>query len=437
MTRILFATLSIAGHVRPGLPVARDLVNAGHEVAWYTGRKFEPLVSRVGATYVPNGLGFDGDVLHEMTGNRNGIGGLKRIVRELFIEPIPHYVRDLGAVAKEFRPDVIVVDDCFYAGPIFARQQGIRSVAYVVGPLSISSVDTAPAGTGMLPSSSALGRLRNRGLHFLTSRVLFRDVQQAMRRASTAAGFPPLDVFLTDWPVRLADRLLVSAVPEIEYPRSDLPETVEFVGPMLPTGVDDWTPPDWWSEVHDARRDGRPVVLLTQGTASTDTRQLILPAIEALAGSDALVVATAPEGLPESALAALPPNLRLERFIPYTELLPLTDVMVTNGGWAGVQMSLHYGVPLVTAGRSEDKMEVGQRVAYSGAGLSLNTSTPSAKRIRAAVNKILTESRYRERAQRLKAAYQRYPGAPRATEVILEVAGAPVTTSTGENGRPA
>jgi UDP:flavonoid glycosyltransferase YjiC (YdhE family) len=279
MTRILFATIPIAGHVRPGLPVARELVNAGHDVAWYTGRTFEPLVRRVGATFLPDGLGVEGDVLHEMTGNRSGISGLKRIVREIFVEPIPEYVKDLGAVADEFRPDVIVVDDWFLAGPMVAHQRGIRSVAYVVGPLSVTSIDTAPAGTGLPPSSSPLGRLRNRGLRWLATRVLFRDVQQALRRAAVAADFPLLDDFLTDWTVRLADRTLVSAIPEVEYPRSDLPAAVEFVGPMLPTGVDDWTPPDWWPELHDARRDGRPVVLVTQGTASTDTRQLILPAI--------------------------------------------------------------------------------------------------------------------------------------------------------------
>jgi hypothetical protein len=52
-------------------------------------------------------------------------------------------------------------------------------------------------------------------------------------------------------------------------------------------------------------------------------------------------------------------------------------VMVTNGGYGGVQMALSYGVPLVVAGASEDKPEVGARVAWSGAGLNLKTGKPS------------------------------------------------------------
>ena len=43
-------------------------------------------------------------------------------------------------------------------------------------------------------------------------------------------------------------------------------------------------------------------------------------------------------------------------------LLPRTDVLVTNGGYGGVQQALAHGVPLVVAGRTEDKVEVAARV---------------------------------------------------------------------------
>ncbi|WP_394814689.1 glycosyltransferase [Streptomyces millisiae] len=412
-------------------------MKSGHQVAWYTGRKFEPLVSRVGAKFVPSAPGTDGDVLQDMTGNRSGIGGFKRIIRELFVEPVPEYARELSRVIDDFRPDVVVSDHCFLAGPMVASRRGIASVVYVVGPLAVSSVDTAPSGTGLAPSSSPLGRLRNRGLQWLVTHVLFRDAQRALRRAARAVDFPVLDDFLTDWTVRIADRYLVAAIPEFEYPRSDLPAAVEFVGPMLPTGVDDWSPPDWWPELRAARAAGRPVVLVTQGTAATDPRQLVLPTVSALADTDALVVATALGDLPDDALPTpRPANLRVERFVPYTELLPLTDVMVTNGGYGGVQMSLAHGVPLVTAGRSEDKMEVGRRVACSGAGISLRTSNPRPARIRSAVTRVLREHGYRERAQQLRAAYARYPGAPRAAEAVLETAAGSPRLSAGAEGRP-
>ena len=78
----------------------------------------------------------------------------------------------------------------------------------------------------------------------------------------------------------------------------------------------------------------------------------------------------------------LPANVRVERFIPHDRLLPHVDVMVTNGGYGGVQQALAHGVPLVVAGDSEDKPEVAARVHWSGAGVDLRTGRPSPARWR-------------------------------------------------------
>ena len=46
MTRVLFTSMPMAGHLRPGLPIAAQLVADGHEVAWYTGANYAHLVER-------------------------------------------------------------------------------------------------------------------------------------------------------------------------------------------------------------------------------------------------------------------------------------------------------------------------------------------------------------------------------------------------------
>ena len=43
MTRVLFTSMPMAGHLRPGLPIAAQLVADGHEVAWYTGANYAHL----------------------------------------------------------------------------------------------------------------------------------------------------------------------------------------------------------------------------------------------------------------------------------------------------------------------------------------------------------------------------------------------------------
>ena len=138
---------------------------------------------------------------------------------------------------------------------------------------------------------------------------------------------------------------------------------------------------------------------VTQGTLdNADLGRLVLLSAQALAREDVLVVATTGGPDPVPLRRGLPANVRLERFIPHDLLLPHTDVMVTNGGYGGVQQALANGVPLVVAGDSEDKPEVAARVQWSGAGVNLRTGRPSQAMVARAVRRVLTRSSYRNRA---------------------------------------
>ncbi len=138
-------------------------------------------------------------------------------------------------------------------------------------------------------------------------------------------------------------------------------------------------PPAWWGELEN----GRPVVHVTQGTVATEAQQLIVPTIKALAGAGALlVVTTGGKPVVRIGLGELPANVRVESFVPHPLLLPHVDVMVTNGGYGGVQTALAHGVPLVVAGASEDKPEVANRVQWAGVGVNLRPCPPRPRAIR-------------------------------------------------------
>ncbi|HEY1668880.1 MAG TPA: nucleotide disphospho-sugar-binding domain-containing protein [Trebonia sp.] len=260
-------------------------------------------------------------------------------------------------------------------------------------PLMLSSASTAPFGMARQPAP-----VDYRAANWMMHHALFRGTQARVNRALRATGSVPLPVFLPDWP-RLADRLLQLSVPPLEYPRADLPDTVVFTGPVLPATPPAVTLPDWWPEVAAAR----VVVHVTQGTwDNADLGRLIGPAMRGLAGDDVLVVVST-GGRPLSALPEpVPANVRAAGFIPYDLLLPLTDVMVTNGGYGSVQHALAYGVPLVVAGDTADKPEVAARVAYNRCGIDLRTGTPAAADVAAAVRAVLADGEYRRQACRLR-----------------------------------
>ena len=93
--------------------------------------------------------------------------------------------------------------------------------------------------------------------------------------------------------------------------------------------------------------------------------------------------------------------------------------MVSNGGFNGVQMALANGIPLIVAGKTEDKPEICARVEWSGVGINLKTKSPSPEQIKTAVRKLLTDSSYELRAQQFKTEISQYRP-PETAATLLE-----------------
>jgi UDP:flavonoid glycosyltransferase YjiC (YdhE family) len=292
-------------------------------------------------------------------------------------------------------------------------------LTYTTTPLMVTSRDTAPSGLGLPPSSTKLGRLRNRAMNVLSQKVLLRQSQNAANYLLDRLNSRQLPMFILDSGL-LADRCISPTVPEFDYPRSDLSANVRYVGAVHPRPSEGFRLPPWWSEL-----DGeRPVVHVTQGTIdNADLGRLLEPTIDALGGEDVIVLATTGGRDVSTLKVPVPLNTYVAEYIPYELLLPKVDVMVTNGGYGAVQRALSTGVPLVVAGNTEDKPEVAARVAWSGSGINLRTGTPTAGAVRAAVREVLGDGRYLAAARALETAFARRDGLAEIAALVDEVIG--------------
>ena len=211
----------------------------------------------------------------------------------------------------------------------------------------------------------------------------------------------------------LPDLFLQCTGEAFEFPRSDMPDTIRFVGPVLPKPSVSFDEPAWWSDLDS----GRAVVFVTQGTiANFNFDELIQPTLMALADEDVLVIAAT--GRPATELMVVPPNARVESFIPFDRLLPKVDVLVTNGGYGAVNQALSLGVPIVVAGETEDKALISARVAWTGAGISLGTQDPTQEQIGSAVRSVLADSKYRDRAQAMRQNFKEYCAPDSITQAV-------------------
>jgi UDP:flavonoid glycosyltransferase YjiC (YdhE family) len=254
--------------------------------------------------------------------------------------------------------------------------------------------DGAPHFVGLPPATTKEQRDDYAAIYREHDRLVYQPVADRLNRSLQTMGVGPLSMTLFDSVVDLADAYLQLTVPSFEFPR-DIPPSVHFIGtpPMIPNQA---PLPSWAHELDGSRK----VVLVTQGTLANHNFGLLIgPTLAALANEpDLLVVATA-GGRPIDAIPGpIPGNARLAQYLPFEWMLPKVNVFVTNGGYGSVNQAMSFGIPLVTAGLTEDKADVNARVAWSGVGIDLATNEPTPQALREAIRTVLDKPNYRSRA---------------------------------------
>jgi UDP:flavonoid glycosyltransferase YjiC (YdhE family) len=352
---------------------------------------------------------------HPESQRLTGVAAVRWALSNVFFKPVPKQVADLRRLVNDRPPDVLACDSTFVGGGVLHELTGLPWATVGMFPLGLRSRDTAPFGPGLQPSTTPLGRVRNHALNEIFERIVLRQARAQYQDIRAELGLPKLTAPLLD---AISPALhLQNGVTEFEYPRSDLPSQVHFVGALVPPSTH--VPlPEWWDEIESA---DRPIVHVTQGTTVKDLDDLVLPTIRLLAGDDVLVVANIGDRDPAT-FGPLPTNARVARFIPHDRLLPRAAAMITNGGYGAVQTALLHAVPLVVAGNTEDKPEVAARVAWSGAGINLRTARPAPARLRAAIDAILDDGDYRRNAERLRTAYRKVDAGLRSAELLERLA---------------
>lgn len=418
MGRFLLTAMPFTGHVAPLTAVARELVQRGHDVRFYTGSRFRSRVEAVGARLVPwqTAPDFDENDLAATFPRLVGKKGMQQLlvnVVDCFIRTAPAQVADLAAEWEREPWDAQAADETSVGAVLFSERERMPRATVAVVPLQLPGPEGPPSGMGLRPGTNALTRMRDAALRGLVP-VISRPLVKALDEAQAAVGLSARGRTM-DRIVFSPTLIVASGSSLLDYGRDDRPSHLHFVGELAaqsrPASPD--ALPPWWGEL-----DGRRVVLVTQGTQNIDPDDLVRPALTALAARDVLVVATT--GVPgrDAFPFPVPSNARVAGFAPYGALLPRIDLAITNGGWGGTLAMLGRGIPLIVAGGDLDKPEVAARVAWSGAGVNLRTGIPKAPAVAAAVDRVLGRSSFREAAARVGAQLRSLGGAARAAELL-------------------
>lgn len=408
--KILFAATPAAGHLNPLLAIARMALARGDEALVTTAAYLRTSVEASGARFLPLGPGADLDltrieeVLPERASLPPGPEQLRYNFERIFLDPMPAQAQTLREIIAADAPDIIVVDDLFFgATALFLDRETSRPpiVACSITIMVADRPDGAPTMIGLPPARDETVRKTYAAMAAGAEKVFGAPVRAHADAKLAAMGLPPLPCSVLHSRHLMADAFLQTTVPAFEYDFGPMPDHVRFVGALPPPPRRDAALPDWWDQLDGSKQ----VVLVTQGTvANADFGELVEPTLAALAARDDLLVLVTTGGRPiENVRGPIPKNARLAEFLDFAALLPKVDVLVTNGGYGTIQLALRAGVPIVAAGRTEDKAEVGARVAWSGVGVEIPLQRPGTQDLREAVDRVLSEPSYGARARAIGA----------------------------------
>ncbi|MCB5290937.1 glycosyltransferase [Arthrobacter sp. SO3] len=424
------------------------LQDEGHDVGWYTGRTLAGKVGELGIPYYPfdRAIEHTGDNLNELYPQRAKLKGPMAIRfdgERIFAGNVTNFFEDIRDVQRRFPFDVVVLDNTMFIQRLVAVVLGKPVVSVVpIGNMESDPL-VPPMFFGFAPARTPAHRILHAGARLVSDQFVTRPARISYVRQLQNYGLPAeRGKPITDEPYRWSDAVIQTGTASLDFPRRNVNPKVHYVGALLPhrpgaeagsaasAGAAAAERPDvrWPTAAGTYRR----TVVVSQGTVDNrDPAKLMVPTIEALKGTDALIiVATGGAGTEELRRRYPQPNVVVEDYIDFARVFPFTDVFVTNGGFGGVLLSLSHGVPLVTAGLNEGKNDVNARVAYAGVGVNLKTERPSAAAIRSAVDTVLGDPSWRARAQAMGGQFEAEDSVGAAVEVIkaaVASGGTPVT----------
>ncbi len=391
--KILVAAWDSGGGVEVVQTVVESAVARGHEVRVLGTEGLRGRFEAAGATFLRYQHAPDNDTSTAETdlvkdweaGNPLTLFG--RVRDRLMCGPARDFCLDIAEELVSAPADVVVIDTMIPAAMFGAEAAGVPAVILMHGPCMIPRQGAPTFGTGFMPATTNLGRLRDRAGKALTLAVM-RSGLPALNQARADAGLQPIrDLF--DLMGRAA-RILVCSSPSYDFGSGSVPANVRYVGPQL-----DYADRGTFDDSLLAR-PGRPLVLV--GLSSTVMLQegLLQRTADALGQLDVSGLITTGPAVDPSVISA-PPNVLVRQWARHADVLPHCSAVITHGGHGTVMKALLAGVPQVVVPLGRDQPDNAARVVKLGAGIRLRKNA-GVSTIVDAVEQLLAQPGYRAAA---------------------------------------
>ena len=388
MKKIVFFCIPAHGHTNPTLGVVRELVSRGHQVWYYSYNALREKIESAGAVFVSCD---DYDMEQKLSPKDSVRVGKDLAFSTKILTDTTLALDDrVCADMEQLKPDCIVADSMAIWG---------KAVALKLGIPFISSTTTFAFNQH---SAKVMKQSAGTVLNMLLS---MPKISKQIKRLR-GKGYPVksiLDIIQNDNDTHT----IVYTSPQFQPCCETFSDKYAFVGPSIRPVT------------HRIEKTADKLIYISMGTVNNDMLPFYTRCISAFGDTEYQVILSVGNLVQMEELGTLPGNISVYAHVDQIAVLEQADVFVSHCGMNSVNESLWFGVPLVMLPQTAEQGGVAERVCQLGAGIRLGKS--DAASIVSAVEQVLADSTYRQKAAEISAGFRRCPGAKGAADKIIQV----------------
>ena len=353
MANILMINVPYAGHTNPTLPLARELVQRGHQVSYINAQEFGRKIEATGARFIP---------YINYPSNPGGQQKKTRCFRAAFDT----------ALSLEEKYDLLIYEMFFYPGIRIAEKLDIPCVRQFSQPAWNEQT------------------LYNATLFFKISSVLI-DWQVMGKKNTEYMGLK--NKTLAKAVVNDQPDLNIVYVPQMfQTKRDSFPGNYLFTVPPFQETVTKVKIP------YEKMR--KPIIYISLGSIISN-KGFCKECIRAFGGKSVSVILNTGRIAPER-LGRIPDNIYAYFFVPQIEVLGHTDLFITHCGMNSVNEAMMLGVPIVAMPFINDQISNAKRIVELGIGKKIRSFPSSSKELYCTAISVLKDKGIRERSRELQ-----------------------------------
>lgn len=412
--RIVIATIGSLGDLHPCIALALELSRRGHRVTIASTGHYRAKVEELGIEFHPirpNWDPTDRDLIRQCEDLKRG---LEVLYRKLLLPELRGTYDDLISVAAS--ADLMIASELVYAAPLVAEKLSLRWVSEILSPMSFFSSHD-PSLLDNLPS---LIHLRKAGwktyrmglnLGRLATRHWSNPVRHLRRELGLRRHCNPVfkDKYSPDLVLALFSRWL--AQPQPDWP----PQTLQPGFVYFDREHAEGTPS---AELTAFLAAGAAPIVFTQGSTAVhnagDFYEVSLEAAGQLGRRAVLVGAKTASQARGADVLVLP-------YAPYSQVFPHGSVNVHQGGSGTTGQAMKAGRPMLVVPYGWDQPDNASRIERLGTGLHVSRDRYSLQTATSALQRLLSESHFANRAREIGKQMQEEDGLGLACDSIESI----------------